>query len=56
MGDIAEAFEQHLRSLSDDDWNALVTRVRTDDTKPSTSPGDAGRAEATRRFGKDQHQ
>ncbi|MCV7285352.1 hypothetical protein H7J87_08425 [Mycolicibacterium wolinskyi] len=28
MADIAEAFEQHLRSLSDDEWKALVSRVR----------------------------
>jgi hypothetical protein len=29
MADLAEAFEQHLRSLSDSDWDALVARVRT---------------------------
>lgn len=26
--DIAEAFDQHLRSLSDQEWNALTQRVR----------------------------
>lgn len=29
MADIAEAFEQHLRSLTDDEWTALTQRVRT---------------------------
>lgn len=28
MSDVSEAFEQHLRSLSDSDWAALAQRVR----------------------------
>lgn len=28
MGDIAEAFRDHLRSLSDSEWDALVAEVR----------------------------
>ncbi|WP_205874442.1 hypothetical protein [Mycobacterium camsae] len=50
MGDIAEAFEQHLRSLSDTDWNALVERVRTpanpsgDQQEPPPQSADSGGA------------
>ena len=29
MADIAEAFKQHLRSLSDTEWDALATEVRS---------------------------
>lgn len=36
MGDIAEAFRDHLRSLSDSEWDALVAEVRP--SKPSASP------------------
>jgi hypothetical protein len=34
VGNIAEAFEQHLRSLTDAEWSALVKRVRP----PSDAP------------------
>ncbi|VBA43955.1 hypothetical protein LAUMK136_05361 [Mycobacterium attenuatum] len=57
MGDIAEAFEQHLRSLSDNDWNALVAKVRPAPTPDNAAadqgaqPGDSGRAAAAKRFG-----
>ena len=47
MGELAEAFEEHLRSLTDDEWNALATRVRTPQGEPQ--PGQGGRAEADRR-------
>ena len=47
MGDIAEAFEQHLKSLSDEDWTKLVQRVRP---SKQVAPGDAGRAAADKRF------
>lgn len=53
MADLAEAFEQHLRSLSDTEWEALTKRVRS---SPSDAPQDrgtgasaAGLAEAKRR-------
>ncbi|CAN3128580.1 hypothetical protein ACNUDN_11710 [Mycobacterium sp. smrl_JER01] len=29
MADIAEAFKQHLRSLSDSEWDALASEVRS---------------------------
>lgn len=57
MANLAEAFEQHLRSLSDSDWDALVGRVRPPKASPEpgeprwTAPGSGGRAEAERRFG-----
>lgn len=35
MGDIASAFEEHLRSLSDTEWNALVQRVRPSASEPN---------------------
>ena len=38
MGDIAEAFKQHLSSLSDDDWNKLVAEVRPPQPAPSGAP------------------
>lgn len=38
MAELAEAFEQHLRSLSDDEWNALASRVRTPKTPPAPPP------------------
>jgi hypothetical protein len=41
------AVEQQLADLSDEDWHALMARVRP----PSERPGDGGRAEAQRRFG-----
>lgn len=34
MADIAEAFEQHLRSLSDAEWDTLTQRVRTPKAPP----------------------
>lgn len=53
MPDLAEAFEQHLRSLSDDEWTALVARVRPDDHddagQPKGSKSKSGLAEARRR-------
>jgi len=36
-GELSEAFEQHLRSLSDSEWDALASRVRT----PSGPPPDS---------------
>jgi hypothetical protein len=35
MADLAEAFEQHLKSLSDEDWDSLVTRVRPPKSPPA---------------------
>jgi hypothetical protein len=39
---IADAFEQHLRSLSNDEWIALVDRVRphddTSDVRDNQTP------------------
>ncbi len=46
MADLAEAFEQHLKSLSDQEWEALTERVRP---KSNPSKGAGGRAEAQRR-------
>lgn len=38
---IADAFEQHLRSLSQPEWDALVARVRTPKHQPQTPlPGE----------------
>jgi hypothetical protein len=63
MGDIAEAFEQHLRSLSDEQWNSLVARVRpvpppagdgSSGEAERQHPGDSARAAAAKRFGKQQ--
>lgn len=36
MADLAEAFEQHLKSLSDSEWDALVARVRTPEAVKSS--------------------
>ncbi|OBG87538.1 hypothetical protein A5699_02085 [Mycobacterium sp. E802] len=35
-GELSEAFEQHLRSLSDSEWEALSSRVRTKAPPPDT--------------------
>lgn len=35
MADIAEAFKQHLRSLSDDEWTALEREVRVQQQPPA---------------------
>lgn len=43
-GELSEAFEQHLRSLSDDEWNALSSRVRA----PKGPPPDPYAAEQKR--------
>lgn len=50
MGDIAEAFEQHLASLPDEDWNALVARVRP--PKPQPNPPIPGEVEQSDHVGK----
>lgn len=56
MADIAEAFEQHLRSLSDDEWTELEGRVRDrkapggEAATPTGPNSAAGRAEAQRRY------
>jgi hypothetical protein len=50
MAQLAPEVEQQLSELSDADWAALVARVRP----PASQPGDSGRAEAQRRFGKSQ--
>ena len=61
MADIASAFEEHLRSLPDSDWDALVQRVRPSRPQQASLPGEhsaepdandftnAGLAEAHRR-------
>lgn len=49
MGDIAEAFRDHLRSLSDTEWDALVTEVRT--PKPPASPPMANEVTQSERIG-----
>lgn len=54
MADLADAFEQHLKSLSDDEWSELVARVRPtkdgpDGEPPRLATGAGGRAEAQRR-------
>ena len=36
MADLAEAFEQHLRSLSEGEWDSLVARVRAPKSSPET--------------------
>lgn len=38
MGDLDAAFEQHLASMSDGDWNALVARVRPPQAPPAPPP------------------
>lgn len=64
MGDIAEAFEQHLRSLSDTEWSALVDKVRPQNPPWNTATADPdkvgpihraadGLAEAERRYPRD---
>lgn len=40
MPNLAEAFEEHLRSLSDSDWNALVARVRAPQRQPNPLAND----------------
>jgi hypothetical protein len=37
MAELAEAFEQHLKSLSASEWDALVSRVRQP-TPPASPP------------------
>lgn len=51
MGDIAEAFEQHLRSLSDEQWNALTARVRTPAPQAPPAPQLPNEVEQTTEFG-----
>lgn len=46
--DLGTEVEERLAQLDDTAWDALVCRVRP----PATPPGDGGRAEAERRFGK----
>ena len=48
MGDLPAEVEQQLAEMGDADWQALTARVRP----PVARPGDAGRAEADRRFSK----
>jgi hypothetical protein len=43
MGQIAEAFEQHLRSLTDREWAALVERVRPAHQAPEALAGGSNR-------------
>ncbi|SDC25800.1 hypothetical protein SAMN04488581_0399 [Mycolicibacterium neoaurum] len=45
MTELGDVFEDYLRSLSDDEWDALVSRVRTDEGQN----GGSGRREAQRR-------
>ncbi|MDM2643329.1 hypothetical protein PP633_01700 [Mycobacteroides abscessus] len=49
MADIADAFKQHLSSLNEQEWSALVAEVRGKES--STVPGAGGKAAAQRRFG-----
>ncbi|TDO15008.1 hypothetical protein EV580_3148 [Mycobacterium sp. BK086] len=35
MIELAEVFEEHLKALSDEDWAALVTRVRPPKSPPA---------------------
>jgi hypothetical protein len=63
MPDLQSALEAHLAALSDEDWGALVARVRPPSAagrlegaehadpgraKPGGAPGAAGRSEAKR--------
>ncbi|WP_197382851.1 hypothetical protein [Mycolicibacterium mengxianglii] len=38
MANLSEAFEDHLRSLSDQEWNALASRVRQPQQTTPTAP------------------
>jgi hypothetical protein len=45
-GELAEAFEAHLRSLSDSEWAALTARVRTPAAPPPATPWPGERVDA----------
>ncbi|MEU9805592.1 hypothetical protein [Mycobacterium sp. NPDC050853] len=51
MADIADAFKQHLSSLSEQEWSALVAEVRAPEDSRAGGPGADGKAAAKRRFG-----
>lgn len=44
MPELTPEIEQHLADMTDEDWRALLARVRP------PNPGDGGLAEAHRRF------